>query len=114
MAFEPYTLATPGDRIADWLVRWTSDGSAYGLWVSRTADGDVGTLLIAPTAADGRVLPDLLAPTAALRAFSIGLGHAAWVAPTDAQDEELRVLTWGSAGNGGLRLQQVGSGTLAF
>ena len=114
VAFEPYTLATPGDRIADWLVRWTSDGSAYGLWVSRAADEDVGTLLIAPTAADGRVLPDLLAPTAALRAFSIGLGHAAWVAPTDAQDEELRVLTWGSAGNGGLRLQQVGSGTLAF
>jgi Putative zinc-finger/WD40-like Beta Propeller Repeat len=112
--FTPFTLATPGDRIADWLVRWTADGSAYGLWVTRNAGSDTGVLLVAPTSPDGRVMQDLLPPTPALRAFSIGLGHAAWVAPMDAQDDELRVITWGPGGSGGVRLQQVGSGTLAF
>ncbi|MGZ3587854.1 MAG: zf-HC2 domain-containing protein [Candidatus Limnocylindrales bacterium] len=113
-AFAPLILATPGDRIADWLVRWSPDGSVYGLWVTRTPDSETCVLLVAPTSATGEVQPDLLPPTPALRAFSLGRAHAAWVAPTDSQDDELRLVTWGPTGNGGVRIRQVGTGTLAF
>ncbi len=109
--FAPFTLATPSGYIADWLVRWSADGSAYGLWVASAPDSEAGTLLVAAPRAGPEYLLD---PTPALRAFSLGDGHVAWVAPTSADDGELRVAAWGAGGSGGVRVRQVGSGTLAF
>ena len=63
---------------------------------------DTGVLLVAPTSADGRE-QDLL-PRRPPCAPSRSAGRAAWVAPIDDQDGELRVVTWGPGGSGGVRL----------
>ncbi len=109
--FTPYALDAPGVRIADWLVRWSADGSAYGLWVTATPDSEIGLLLVAQPRSQADRLLDA---TPALRAFSLGDGHVAWVSPTSDEDGELRVAAWGDGVSGGVRVRQVSSATLAF
>jgi hypothetical protein len=94
------------DPVVDWQVRWTADGHAFGSWVAGRVGADVGTLTVRAIDDAGRIVQDqtLLGPTAAKRSFTLGLDRAAFVAPTDAGNAELRVATWGPSGKGILRI----------
>ena len=99
-----------GARVADWQIRWASDGSAYGLWLPGLAGSDVGSLTVVATPTGQGFGSTLLEPTPARRgAFALGLDRVAWVAPIGTTDGELRVAAWGPHGHGGLRVRQLDS-----
>jgi hypothetical protein len=103
-----------GTDVTDWLVRWAPDGSAYGIWTADVPGSDAGTLTV--VAATGTPTgQDLLTSTRAQRAFSLGDGSVAWVTP-DTTDEtgDLRVVTWGADGPGGVHIPIDRGVTFAF
>jgi len=106
--------------VRDWQVRWSDDGSAFGVWISETVGAAWGELaVIRVDEQTGRIdrFAELLPTTLARRAFTLGEDRVAWVAPSDQQaDGELRLRTWGPRGFGGLRFRDIDvrSGTPAF
>ena len=106
------TPAAPsGPRLQEWVVSWAPDGSAFAVWEGTAVGTDTGTLslhLVDP--ATGALRPDspLSVPVAAGRGFSVGLDRLAWTTPADAQGmRSLRVVVWGSFGNGEVRSGQL-------
>ena len=103
-----------GTDVTDWLVRWAPDGSAYGIWTADAPGSDAGTLTV--VAAAGTLAgQDLLGSTPAQRAFSLSDGRVAWVTPDSiAETGDLRVVTWGADGPGGVHIPVRHGVTLAF
>ncbi|MBA2254347.1 MAG: zf-HC2 domain-containing protein [Chloroflexi bacterium] len=107
------------DPVLEWLVRWNTDGDAYGFWIAETPGAEWGRLaIVGVDHVTGRIDRDetLLGPTLARRSFTIGQDRVAWVAPVDDQpDGELRVRTWGPNGNGTVRIRGLdGEGVPGF
>ncbi|MFI5254507.1 MAG: zf-HC2 domain-containing protein [Candidatus Limnocylindrales bacterium] len=100
--------AVSGDT-GDWVVRWSADGAAFGVWTSSGPQG-TGWLTIrsapsfAPPAGDL-----LLGPTAARRSFAVGTDRVVWVSPAANGDGELWMATWGAGGPGSLRIRSLDS-----
>lgn len=95
--------------VVDWQVRWSPDGAVLGVWVADSTDSSWGQLTILAADPDATSLPPendpLLGTTLARRGFSLGDDRVAWVGPSDNNvDGELRLKTWGTAGDGSLRL----------
>ncbi|HXX60082.1 MAG TPA: zf-HC2 domain-containing protein [Candidatus Sulfotelmatobacter sp.] len=103
-----------GTDVTDWLVRWAPDGGAYGVWTADAPGSDAGTLTV--VAATGTLAgQDLLGSTPAQRAFSLGDGRVAWVTPdSTGETGDLRVVTWGADGPGGVHIPVRHGVTLAF
>jgi hypothetical protein len=99
-------LAEP---VIDWQAMWSTDGSIVGVWVADVPGSTWGRLVVHALDQQERVglIKDaVVSATLAQRGFTLGLNRVAWVAPTDGDpDGELRVRTWGSDGEGGLRLR---------
>ena len=111
-AAQPVTQT--GTDVTDWLVRWAPDGSAYGIWTADAPGSDAGTLTVV-AAAGPLTGQDLLGLTPAQRAFSLSDGRVAWVTPDSiAQTGDLRVVTWGADGPGGVHIPVRHGVTLAF
>lgn len=94
--------------VLDWQARWSTDGQVLGIWIAAGLGETWGQLTVfAIEVATGNVDENepLLAATFARRGFSLGESRVAWVAPSDGEDGELRIATWGDDGVGGLRLQ---------
>ena len=109
----PYLVTQAGTDVTDWLVRWAPDGSAYGIWTSDAPGSDVGALLV--VAAGAPTGQDLLDSTPAQRAFSLGDGRVAWVTPDSSSETvDLRVVTWGADGPGGVHFPIRHGVALAF
>jgi hypothetical protein len=95
---------------SDWVVRWSTTGTAYGIWtrIDRMEMG--GTLIVrsvpGATNPEGEVL---VAPTPAQRSFAVGADRVVWVTPLPGGDGELWVASWGELGNGSLRLRTLDS-----
>ncbi|MGH2406880.1 MAG: hypothetical protein ACRDF7_02215 [Candidatus Limnocylindrales bacterium] len=102
--------AVSGETV-DWVVRWSADGSAFGIWVAASAD-DAGagwlTIRSSPTA-DPPAGKVLLGPAAARRSFAVGADRVVWVSPKPNGDGELWMATWGSGGPGSLRIRSLDS-----
>jgi hypothetical protein len=108
-------LAIDADRdplaepVIDWQAMWSTDGSIVGVWVADVPGSTWGRLVVHALDQQERVglIEDaVVSATLAQRGFTLGLNRVAWVAPTDGDpDGELRVRTWGSDGEGGLRLR---------
>ncbi len=103
-----------GTNVTDWLVRWAPDGNAYGIWTADAPGSDAGTLIVV-AAAGTPAGQDLLGSTPAQRAFSLTDGRVAWVTPDPAgENGDLRVVTWGADGPGGVHIPIRHGVTLAF
>lgn len=102
------------DPVLDWQVRWNDTGDAYGFWVGESAGAAWGRLaIVGVDRTTGRTVRGdaLLGPTLAKRVFSLGQDRAAWVAPVEDEPEgELRVRSWGSNGDGTLRIRDLDAG----
>ncbi|HTS14760.1 MAG TPA: zf-HC2 domain-containing protein [Candidatus Sulfotelmatobacter sp.] len=109
----PFAVSQTGSDVADWLVRWAADGSVYGIWTADAPGSDVGTLTVIMAAVpEGQ---DLLGSTPAQRAFSLSAGRVAWVTPDTALETgDLRIVTWGADGSGGVHIPIRHGVTLAF
>ncbi|HEY7025311.1 MAG TPA: zf-HC2 domain-containing protein [Candidatus Limnocylindrales bacterium] len=99
--------------VVDWQARWSSDGQVLGVWIADSAGSSWGRLEVLAVDPSTKRISDgdpLLPMTMAKRGFSLGGSQVAWVGPlssssNDNLDGELRIRTWGSDGDGGLRLQ---------
>lgn len=95
---------------SDWVVRWSTTGTAYGIWTRIDGEESGGTLVVrsVPDASnpEGEVL---VAPTPAQRSFAVGADRVVWVAPLPGGDGELWVASWGELGNGSLLLRTLHS-----
>jgi hypothetical protein len=112
-AVTAYRLWQTGTGVTDWLARWAPDGSAYGIWTADAPGSDSGTLMVVDAGTPTET--DLLSPTPAQRAFSLSVGRVTWVAPdTASQPGDLRVVTWGADGAGGVHIPILHGVTLAF
>jgi hypothetical protein len=97
------------EPVIDWHAQWSGDGTVVGIWIADVPGSTWGQLTVraldrtVPLALHDDAVVD---PTLAQRGFTLGLSRVAWVAPTDGNpDGELRIRTWGSDGEGGLRLR---------
>jgi hypothetical protein len=99
--------------LADWDVRWSRDGAAFGLWIADEPASAVGRLTvieIGTTDTGPEERSTLLGPTPAHRAFSLGAERVAWIVPGPGGTRgELRVGTWGTSGSGTVRIETVES-----
>jgi hypothetical protein len=125
---DPFTTGRPGDGTAelllepiepdrdpvarpvhDWQIRWSPDGQVLGYWIADVPGASWGQLaVVAVDGSTGILAHDqpLLGPSLARRAFTLGMHRVAWVAPADEEPQgELRLMTWGPDGVGGLRLR---------
>ena len=95
---------------SDWVVRWSTTGTAYGIWTRVDREEAGGTLIVrsvpSATNPEGEVL---VAPTPAQRSFAVGADRVVWVTPLPGGDGELWVASWGELGNGSLRLRTLDS-----
>jgi hypothetical protein len=95
---------------SDWVVRWSTTGTAYGIWTRVEREETGGTLIVrsvpGATNPEGEVL---VAPTPAQRSFAVGADRVVWVTPLPGGDGELWVASWGELGNGSLRLRTLDS-----
>ena len=95
--------------VVDWQARWSADGEVLGVWIADSAGSSWGRLaVLAADPATELVTGDIqLVPmTLARRGFTLGTNRVAWVGPSDNNvDGDLRIRTWGTAGDGSLRLQ---------
>lgn len=95
---------------SDWVVRWSTTGTAYGIWTRIDGEETGGTLVVrsvpGATNPEGEVL---VAPTPAQRSFAMGADRVVWVTPLPGGDGELWVASWGALGNGSLRLRTLDS-----
>ena len=95
---------------SDWVVRWSTTGTAYGIWTRIDREETGGTLVVRSvpdaTNPEGEVL---VAPTPAQRSFAVGADRVVWVTPLPGGDGELWVASWGELGNGSLRLRTLDS-----
>ncbi|CAN5602624.1 hypothetical protein BH23CHL6_BH23CHL6_11610 [soil metagenome] len=98
--------------VHDWQIRWSPDGQVLGYWIADVPGASWGQLaVVAVDRSTGILAHDqpLLGPSLARRAFTLGLHRVAWVAPADEEPQgELRLMTWGPDGVGGLRLRLLG------
>jgi len=98
--------------VHDWQIRWSPDGQVLGYWIADVPGASWGQLaVVAVDRSSGILAHDqpLLGPSLARRAFTLGLHRVAWVAPADEEPQgELRLMTWGPDGDGGLRLRPLG------
>lgn len=98
-------------RLADWHVRWSKDGAAFGLWIADEATSAVGRLTVVEVGATETGPEErstLLGPTPAHRAFSLGADRVAWIVPGPGGTRgELRVGTWGTSGSGTVRIETI-------
>jgi hypothetical protein len=93
--------------VVDWIVRWSDDGTAFGVWIADTPGGNWGRLTVKRlTSPSGSIANQpILGPNLARRTFSMSADRVAWIAPSDGSvDGELRVRTWGAQGSGDLRI----------
>jgi hypothetical protein len=93
--------------IVDWIVRWSDDGTAFGIWIADAPGGNWGRLTVERLTSPSGSISDqpILGPNLARRTFSISDDRVAWIAPSDGSvDGELRVRTWGAQGSGDLRI----------
>ena len=108
LAASPQPSSVP---LQDWLVEWSPDGSAFGLWEGPAVGVEVGTLALhAIDQVNGQLdtASLLMGPVPARRAFSIGLDRLVWATPPNPHGlSELRVLVWGSFGRGELHSRQL-------
>ena len=100
---------TRNEPVIDWQAQWSSEGDVLGIWIADVPGSTWGRLIVrAVDRTDSAALRTeaVVDPTLAQRGFTLGVDRVAWVAPTDSDpDGELRIRTWGSDGEGGLRLQ---------
>jgi hypothetical protein len=93
--------------IVDWIVRWSDDGTAFGVWIADAPGGNWGRLTVERLASPSGAIANqpILGPNLARRTFSMSTDRVAWIAPSDGSvDGELRVRTWGAQGSGDLRI----------
>lgn len=96
--------------VLDWQVHWSTDGQVLGVWIADSIGsvwGRLTVLAIDPVSGQVDTAQPLLPQTLARRGFSLGMSRVAWVAPSEPNPEgELRIITWGVDGVGGLRRVQ--------
>ncbi len=106
IALEP-SRDPASDPVLDWQVRWSADGLVIGYWIADAAGASWGqlTVVAADAVAEAVDTEPLLPPVLARRNFTLGIDRVAWVGPADGNaDGEIRIRTFGSAGDGGLRI----------
>jgi hypothetical protein len=96
------------EPVLDWQVRWSADGRTLGYWIADVPGASWGRLAVIDVeelAADPATAQPRLPAVLARRHFTLGIDRVAWIAPADAQPEgEVRIRTWGPAGEGGRRI----------
>lgn len=96
------------EPVLDWQVRWSADGQTLGYWIADVTGASWGRLTVVDVdelAANPQSAQPRLPAVLARRHFTLGIDRVAWIAPADTQPEgEIRIRTWGSAGDGGLRI----------
>ncbi|HYI21878.1 MAG TPA: zf-HC2 domain-containing protein [Candidatus Limnocylindrales bacterium] len=99
---------TRNEPVIDWQAQWSADGEVLGIWIADVPGSTWGRLIVRAldrTESVALRADSVVEPTLAQRGFTLGVDRVAWVAPTDSNPEgELRIRTWGSDGEGGLRL----------
>jgi hypothetical protein len=95
--------------VLDWQARWSGDGEVLGVWVADSSGSTWGRLTVFAADATTELVTgeiELLPTTLARRGFTLGTSRVAWVGPSDDNiDGDLRIRTWGTDGNGSLRLR---------
>jgi hypothetical protein len=95
--------------VLDWQARWSGDGEVLGVWIADSNGSTWGRLTVFAADAQTELVTgeiELLPTTLARRGFTLGTSRVAWVGPSDDNiDGELRIRTWGTDGNGSLRLR---------
>ena len=116
---EPAAMASPAlpgrpdgvsGETVDWVVRWSVDGSAFGVWTAAGPAAGTGWLTVrSEPSADSPAGLTLVGPSPARRSFALGADRVVWVTPLANGDGELWMATWGAGGKGSLRIRSLDS-----